>query len=139
MSGSTIPCLDHVGIAVRDLDARLALYVSGLGLVASPPEEVPSEGVRVVFLPAGDTRLELLEPTADDSPIARFLERHGEGVHHICITVADLDGTLARLEKQGIALVDRRARTGAEGSRVAFVHPRGAGGVLLELKEATPR
>lgn len=139
MSGAPTARLDHVGIAVRDLDERLALYVSGLGLVASPPEEIPSEGVRVVFLPVGDTRLELLEPTADDSPIARFLERHGEGVHHICITVVDLDAALERLEQQGVELVDERPRTGAEGSRVAFVHPRGAGGVLLELKEARVR
>ena len=136
MKGTTATRLDHVGIAVRDLGERLALYGAALGLTPSPPEDVPSESVRVVFLPAGDTRLELLEPTSADSPIARFLDRRGEGVHHICLAVPDLDAALDRLRQQGVVLVDEQPRKGAEGSRVAFVHPRGAGGVLIELKEA---
>ena len=135
MSDARKPRLDHVGIAVRDLRARLELYVGGLGLAVPATEEVPTERIRVAFLPLGDTRLELLEPTAEDSTIARFLDRRGEGIHHICIEVPDLDAALERLRQCGTPLVAGDVRPGAEGSRVAFLHPRGTGGVLIELKE----
>ena len=131
--------LDHVGIAVRNLDERLRVYTKGLGLKAGTTEEVASEKVRVAFLPLADTRLELLEPTSNDSAIARFLERRGEGIHHICIAVHDLVATLEELKTQGVPLVDEKPRPGAEGSRVAFVHPSGTGGVLIELKESPDR
>lgn len=127
--------LDHVGIAVRDIASRLGTYVDGLGLEKIHTEEVPSEKVRVAFLPVGDTRLELLEPTEPDSAIGKFLDRRGEGIHHLCLEVEDIDAALERLRAQGTPLVDSSPRTGAEGSRVAFVHPRGTGGVLIELKE----
>ena len=135
MSQKTSFRLDHVGIAVRDIASRLRTYVDGLGLENTHSEEVPSEKVRVAFLPVGDTRLELLEPTDESSAVSAFIERRGEGIHHICIEVDDIEAALARLEQQGTPLVDRTPRAGAEGSRVAFVHPRGTGGVLIELKE----
>jgi methylmalonyl-CoA epimerase len=127
--------LDHVGIAVRSLDEALRPYVNGLGLSVDGTEEVAGERVRVAFLPVGETRIELLEPTAEDSPIARFIQRRGEGVHHLCFQVADLDAALERLKAAGVPLVDESPRGGAGGSRVAFVHPRGMGGVLIELSE----
>ncbi len=127
--------LDHIGIAVRSLEEGLRPYVEGLGLKPSGTEEVPTEQVKVAFLPVGETRLELLEPTGPDSPIVRFLERRGEGIHHLCFLVDDLESTLRRLDAAGVPLVDRVPRPGAGGSRVAFLHPRGTGGVLLELKE----
>jgi methylmalonyl-CoA epimerase len=129
--------LDHVGVAVRSLEEALRPFRDGLGLDVGGREEVASERVRVAFLPVGETRLELLEPTAPDSAIARFLERRGEGVHHLCFEVDDLEQALARLRKQGVPLVDETPRPGAGGCRVAFVHPRGTAGVLVELKEKT--
>jgi len=128
--------LDHVGIAVRSLEEALRPYVDGLGLPVDGTEEVAGEGVRVAFLPVGETRIELLEPTAEDSPIARFIRRRGEGIHHLCFRVADLEAAMARLKEVGVPLVDQAPRPGAGGSRVAFVHPRGTGGVLIELTEA---
>lgn len=127
--------LDHVGIAVRSLAVALTPYTKGLGLTEAAVQEVPSEKVRVAFLPVGETRLELLEPTADDSPVARFLARRGEGIHHLCFQVDDLEATLAGLRRAGVELVDQKPRVGAGGSRVAFIHPRGMAGVLVELVE----
>ena len=89
----------------------------------------------MAFLPVGETRIELLEPTAEDSPIARFIRRRGEGIHHLCFRVSDLEAALERLKKAGVPLVDESPRPGAGGSRIAFVHPRGTGGVLVELTE----
>ncbi len=131
--------LDHLGVAVRSLDERLALYHDLLGLDLETVEEVPGEGVKVAMLPAGRTRIELLEPTSGDSPVARFLERRGEGIHHICFEVDDLDGVLGRLKEAGLSPAGREGRIGVEGSRVAFIHPRGTGGVLLELRQSRPR
>ncbi|MGH9363319.1 MAG: methylmalonyl-CoA epimerase [Thermoanaerobaculia bacterium] len=127
--------LDHLGVAVRSLAPALALYRDRLGLAVEGVEEVPQEKVRVAFLPLGDTRLELLEPTADDSPVARFIDKRGEGLHHLCFEVEDLDGVLARLPGSGIELLPGYPRPGAEGGRVAFLHPRSTGGVLMELRE----
>ncbi|MCZ6600904.1 MAG: methylmalonyl-CoA epimerase [Acidobacteria bacterium] len=127
--------LDHIGVAVRSLEDALAPYKDGLGLIVSEIEEVPTEKVRVAFLPVGETRLELLEPTADDSTIARFLQRRGEGIHHLCFQVDDIEAVLKRLKKAGVELVDEKPRAGAGGSRVAFIHPRGMAGVLVELVE----
>jgi LAO/AO transport system kinase len=129
--------LDHVGIAVAALDARLPLYRDRLGLPLGEIEDVPTEGVRAAFLPAGRTRIELLEPTRPDAALARHLERRGEGVHHLCFEVDDLDAALLRLKEAGLALVGDGARPGAEGRRVAFVHPKGTGGVLIELRSRT--
>lgn len=127
--------LDHVGVAVTSLEEALAPYQDGLGLTVSEIEEVPSQQVRIAFLPVGETRLELLEPTGEDSPIGRFLQRHGQGVHHLCFQVEDIEATLERFRAAGVELVDEIPRAGAGGSRVAFVHPRGMAGVLVELVE----
>jgi methylmalonyl-CoA/ethylmalonyl-CoA epimerase len=132
--GDDGPTLDHVGVAVRRLDDRLPLWRDLLGLPLTGIEDVPGEGVRVAFLPAGRTRVELVEPTRDDSPMARQIERRGEGIHHLCFEVADLDAALGRLQAAGIAVAGEPGRAGAGGARVAFLHPRGTGGVLVELR-----
>jgi methylmalonyl-CoA/ethylmalonyl-CoA epimerase len=128
--------LDHIGIAVADLDAALRFYRDALGLEIETPEEVASQRVRAHFIPAGDVALELLEATAPDSPIAKYLEKRGPGLHHITLRVDDIDAALAQLKARGVRLIDERAREGAHGSRVAFIHPASAHGVLVELKQS---
>lgn len=125
--------IDHLGIAVPDLAEAVKAY-EALGFRVQATEEVPTEKVRVAFLPVGESRLELLEPTDAGSVIARFLEKRS-GLHHVCVLVEDIDAALAELRARGVALIDEKPRPGAGGSRVAFVHPKAAGGVLLELKE----
>jgi methylmalonyl-CoA/ethylmalonyl-CoA epimerase len=127
--------LDHVGIAVSDLDAALRFYRDALGLEVEPPEEVASQRVRAHFVRVGGPGLELLEGTADDSPIAKYVARRGPGLHHITLRVDDLAATLDRLRARGVRLIDEQPRPGAHGSRVAFIHPSSAHGVLVELKE----
>ena len=125
--------IDHLGIAVPSLDQAISAY-EALGFRVEETHDVPTEKVRTAFLPVGDSRLELLEPTDPTSVIARFLERRS-GLHHVCVLVDDLDAALEGMEARGVPLLDRSPRVGAGGCRVAFVHPKGAGGVLLELKE----
>jgi methylmalonyl-CoA epimerase len=127
--------LDHVGIAVRDLDASLAFFRDALGLAVEPPEEVGSQRVRAQFINTGSSSLELLVATAPDSPVAKFLEKRGPGLHHITLRVDDLDAALAQLRERGVRLIDEEPRPGAEGARVAFIHPSSAQGVLVELKQ----
>jgi methylmalonyl-CoA epimerase len=128
--------LDHVGIAVADLSAALAFYRDALGLEVEAPEEVASQHVRAHFLPVGTAKLELLEATAADSPIARFTAKRGPGLHHITLRVDDIRAALAQLKARGARLIDEEPRPGAEHSLVAFVHPSSAHGVLVELKQA---
>jgi methylmalonyl-CoA epimerase len=130
--------LDHIGIAVKDRAAALAFYRDALGLDIEAPEEVPSQRVRASFIPVGESKLELLEATAADSPIAGFLEKRGPGLHHITLRVDDISAALAHLRSRGARLVDEQPRQGAEGALVAFVHPSAAHGVLVELKQAAP-
>jgi LAO/AO transport system kinase len=139
--GPDQPILDHVGVAVRRLDERLPLWRDLLGLPLGGIEDVPGEGVRVAFLPAGRARVELVEPAAADSPMARQIEKRGEGIHHLCFEVPDLDAALGRLRAAGVAVAGEAGRAGAEGARVAFLHPKGTGGVLVELRSrgAAPR
>jgi len=125
--------IDHLGIAVPRLDEAVAAY-EALGFRVETTHDVPTEKVRAAFLPVGDSHLELLEPTDPTSVIARFLEKRA-GLHHVCVLVDDLDAALEGMEARGVPLLDRSPRVGAGGCRVAFVHPKGAGGVLLELKE----
>jgi methylmalonyl-CoA epimerase len=127
--------LDHVGIAVRDLEAALAFYRDALGLEIDPPVQIDSEKVRASFVPVGEARLELLEPTAPDSTIAKFVDRRGPGLHHITLRVENIGAALAHLAARGARLVEDRPRTGAENALVAFVHPSSAHGVLVELKQ----
>ena len=124
--------LDHVGIAVRRLDEGIARYQL-LGLGPESIEDLPAEGIRAAFLPAGDVRLELLESTRADSAIATFLERRGEGLHHVAFQVDDVREAIASAEIAGFRLVDREPRRGARGRLVAFVHPKSVHGVLVEL------
>jgi methylmalonyl-CoA epimerase len=128
--------LDHVGIAVSELGAALAFYRDALGLEVETSEELPSQRVRAHFIAAGEGKLELLEATAPDSPIARFLARRGAGAHHVALRVDDIAAALAHLKSRGIRLIDEEPRPGAEGALVAFVHPSAAHGVLVELKQA---
>jgi methylmalonyl-CoA/ethylmalonyl-CoA epimerase len=127
--------LDHIGIAVADLDAALRFYRDALGLEIETPEEVASQRVRAHFIPAGDAALELLEATAPDSPIAKYIEKRGPGLHHITLRVEDIEAALVRLKARGVRLIDERPREGAHGSRVAFIHPSSTHGVLVELKQ----
>jgi methylmalonyl-CoA epimerase len=127
--------LDHVGIAVSDLESSLAFFRDALGLEVEQREDVPSQRVRAEFVGAGATSLELLQATSPDSPIARFLEKRGPGLHHITLRIDDIDAALQQLRHRNIRLIDEEPRSGAEGARVAFIHPSSAHGVLVELKE----
>lgn len=128
--------LDHIGIAVADLQAALLFYRDALGLEVDEPEEVASQRVRAHFVPVGGPALELLEATADDSPIATFIAKRGPGLHHVTLRVDDIAAALARLKSRGVQLIDAEPRAGAQGSLVAFIHPSSTQGVLVELKQA---
>ncbi len=124
--------ISHIGIAVRDLDEGIAFYQK-LGLTLEGTEEVPSQKVKVAFFPVGDTRIELLAPTADDSPIAGFLEKKGEGIQHIAFAVDDLPEQLEKAQEEGIRLIDKEPRPGAHNAEIAFLHPKSSLGVLIEF------
>jgi len=126
--------IDHLGIAVRSLAAAKGIYEK-LGLTISAEEVVESEQVRLVMVPVGETRLELLEPLSENSPIARFIAKRGEGLHHVSLRVPDLAAAVERLKKDGVRLISEEMKIGAGGHRFVFVHPSSAGGVLLELVE----
>ena len=127
--------LDHVAVAVADLDAAVTLYRDVLGLPVTGREFVADQKVNVAFVGEEPGRIELVCPSSPDSAVAKFIEKKGEGLHHVAVRVHDLDGTLARLKEKGVALIDQAGRPGAHGTRVAFLHPKGARGVLLELVE----
>ncbi len=127
--------IDHVGVAVDDLDAALSLYEGTLGMPLVHRETVDSQGVEAVLLDVGDGHVELLAPLGPDTPVGKFVERNGPGLHHVAYRVEDIDSTLQKLSGSGIELIDHEARTGIRGSRVAFVHPRSTGRVLTELVE----
>ena len=126
--------LDHIGIVVPDIDAALQVYQQAMGLPLRETADLTDQQVRVAFLPLGESNIELVQPTTDDSGVARYLANRGEGIHHICIEVKDIEAALARLEAHNVQLIDREPRQGAHG-RVAFIHPKGAHGVLVELLE----
>jgi methylmalonyl-CoA epimerase len=130
--------LDHIGIAVADVGAALEFYRDALGLEVEAPEEVTSQRVRAHFIPVGPSALELLEATAPDSPIAKFVDRRGPGIHHLTLRVEDIIAALAQLQERGVKLIDVAPRPGAEGALVAFIHPSATHGVLVELKQAAP-
>jgi len=138
MESSVEHPLDHVAVAVPSLANALPVFELILGTSGSGTVAVPEQGVNVAFLGSGPTRLELIEPTRPGTGVARFVEKHGTGLHHIAIRVADLDATLADLAARGLPLIDREPRRGAHGERIAFLHPRAAGGVLVELIEPAP-
>lgn len=129
--------INHLGIATKGIDEALKFWENALGLKNVHTETVEDQKVRIAMLPVGESRIELLEPTSDDSPISKFLERRGGGIHHIAVEVEDIEAALAKLKSEGARLIDERPRIGAEGCLVAFVHPGSTGGVLLELVETT--
>jgi methylmalonyl-CoA/ethylmalonyl-CoA epimerase len=127
--------LDHVAIAVKDLDKAIALYRDGFGLELAEIEEVAEQQVRTAIFGHGMGRVELICPTVSDGGVAKFLDKRGEGLHHLCLEVEDLESALAALRAQGVPLIDQSPRVGAGGAKVAFVHPKGSHGVLLELRQ----
>ena len=127
--------IDHLGIAVRSISDSLAFYREALGLELAGSETVEDQGVKVALLPVGESRIELLEPFSEDTPVGRFIARRGEGLHHICYEVDDLASRLDDLRSRGVRLLDGYPRRGAEGKLVAFLHPASAHGVLVELVE----
>lgn len=129
--------IDHLGIATRSIDEALSFWRDALGLEVVETEEVAEQKVRVAMLPVGESRVELLEPTSEDSPVARFIAKRGAGIHHVAVRVENIRERLGRLKEQGIRLIDETPRIGAGGCLVAFVHPSSANGVLLELVEHT--
>lgn len=125
--------IDHIGIAVKSLTEAAAIYENALGLKVNAYDQVDEQGVRVAMLNIGESRIELLEPTGPESPIQKFMTKRGEGIHHIAITVDDIDKALKQLKAAGVRLVDNEPRRGAHNTRIAFVHPSSTHGVLLEL------
>jgi methylmalonyl-CoA epimerase len=130
--------INHLGIATKGIDDALKFWSDALGLENVHTEVVEDQKVRVAMLPIGESRVELLEPTSDDSPISKFLEKRGGGLHHIAVEVDDIEASLDQLKSKGMRLIDESPRIGAEGCLVAFVHPAASGGVLLELVQ-TPK
>lgn len=135
MSTGRAKGLDHVAIAVKDLDAAVKYYVDVLGFAPPELEEVAEQQVRVAIFGHGLGRIELICPTTKDSGVAKFLEKRGEGLHHVCVEVADIEATLQELKAKGAQLIDQTPKPGAGGAKVAFIHPKGAHGVLTELRQ----
>ncbi len=129
--------IDHIAIVVPNVEEAAEFYEDTLGLSVAHVEEVAGQGVIVAFMPAGRSEIELVEPIAEDSSVARFLGKHGPGIHHICLEVDDLEATLARLKEKGVRLIDETPTIGSGGKRVAFIHPKSTFGVLVELYETT--
>ena len=131
--------IDHIGIATNDIEQMASIYRDALGLKVVETEEVASQKVRVAMLPVGESRIELLEATAADSPISKFLAKRGPGIHHVAFKVDDIRAALVDLKSKGARLIDEEPRTGAGGCLVAFIHPSSTGGVLIELVERVGR
>lgn len=133
----SVKSLNHIGIAVRSIDEQKAFYEGALGLVFEGLEDVPSQKVRVAFFRAGDVRIELLEPTEAESPISNFLDKRGEGLHHLAFAVEDIQARIDELKKSGFRMIDEQPRVGAHHMQIAFLHPKSSFGVLTELCEPT--
>jgi len=125
--------INHIGIAVKSLDDSLPFYRDNLGMAFAGIEEVAEQKVRVAMLQIGESKIELLEPTSEDSPVAKFIEKNGPGIHHLAYEVADIEAAIAGLTAQGARMIDEKPRNGAHGTRIAFVHPKSSNGVLTEL------
>lgn len=125
--------IDHLGIAVKSLDESIPFYESVFGLKCTAIEEVPEQKVKTAFIPCGEVLIELLEPTSEDSPIAKFIEKKGEGIHHIAYLTDDLPGELKRVKEHGVQLIDEAPRNGAGNMSIAFLHPKSTRGILTEL------
>lgn len=127
--------VDHIGIAVKSIEESLKFWEGTLGIKCTGVEEVAEQKVKTAFLPIEDTEVELLEGTAEDSPVSKFIEKKGEGIHHLAIRVDNLEAALAELKGKGVRLIDEKPRKGAGGASIAFIHPAATGGILLELSE----
>jgi methylmalonyl-CoA/ethylmalonyl-CoA epimerase len=127
--------IDHVAILVDDLDATLSFWRDALGMELTHIDDTPAENAQVAFLPTGGSEIELVRPTTPDSGLARFLEKRGPGIHHICLEVDDIHGMLEQLKQRGVALINEEPRLGSGGRRYAFIHPKSANGVMVELYE----
>ena len=131
----TIQRIDHLAILVEDIEQATAFWRDGLGMNVAHQQEVPAEQARIAFLPVGDGEIELVQPTTPDSGLRRYLEKRGPGMHHVCLQVDDIEGMLAQIKAGGFELINETPRTAADGKKYAFIHPRSAGGVLVELYE----
>jgi lactoylglutathione lyase/methylmalonyl-CoA/ethylmalonyl-CoA epimerase len=127
--------IDHIGVAVKDINEAVRFYKENLGLEIEGTEEIKEQRVKVAFIPLGESRIELLQSTDPTGPIAKFIEKRGEGIHHIALEVEGIEETLQKLKKNAVQLIDEESRIGAHGTKIAFLHPRSAKGVLLELCE----
>jgi len=132
---ATVKKINHIAILVDDLQAPLSFWRDALGLEVSQIQDAPAEQAQIAFLPTGDSEIELVRPTTGDSGLARYLEKRGAGMHHICLEVDDIAGMLAQLKEKGIQLINEEPRIGADGRKYAFVHPKSANGVMVELYE----
>ena len=140
LKGKNVPRvirINHIGLATASIEDALRLFSDGLGIATAGGEDVQGDMTRVTFAPLGESRLEFLEPLDGEGPVQKFLEKRGPGIHHICLEVEDLPGMLDRLRALGIELVDEQPRPGAHGTSVAFIHPKSANGVLIELVEGS--
>jgi methylmalonyl-CoA epimerase len=127
--------IDHIGVVVSDIEEALKVYQQALGLSLAKIQERPDQAVTIAFLPAGESEIELVQPVTSDSGVAKFLQKRGEGIHHLCLEVDDIEEALAKLREKGLQLIDEMPRTGPEGERFAFIHPKSTHGVLIELYE----
>ena len=127
--------VDHIGIAVKDMEQAKKFYTDVLGMTAMGEEVIEQQKVKVCFIPCGDSEVELLESTSPDGPVAKFIEKNGEGIQHLALRVDNIEAALADLKEQGVRLIDETPRYGAGGTSIAFVHPKATGGILLELSE----
>jgi methylmalonyl-CoA/ethylmalonyl-CoA epimerase len=131
----TIKRIDHIAIVVDDLDSALGFWRDALGLELHAVEDIPEQASTVAFMPAGGSEVELVKPTTDDSGVARYLQKRGPGIHHICFEVENIDSALAELKAKGVRLINETPLTGKDGKRLAFIHPESTHGVLVELYE----
>jgi methylmalonyl-CoA epimerase len=127
--------IDHIGVVVNDIEEALRVYQQALGLSLARIQERPDQAVTIAFLPTGESEIELVQPVTSDSGVAKFLQKRGEGIHHLCLEVDDIEEALAKLREKGLQLIDEMPRTGPEGERFAFIHPKSTHGVLIELYE----
>jgi methylmalonyl-CoA/ethylmalonyl-CoA epimerase len=131
--------IDHIAILVDDMEKTLGFWSQALGMEVSDIQDVPTEAAQIAFLPTGGSEIELVRPTTDDSGLAKYLEKRGPGMHHVCLEVDDIAGMLRQLEGQGIQLINDEPRTAADGRKYAFIHPKSTNGVLVELYEIPPK
>lgn len=127
--------IDHIAVLVSDLEAPLAFWRDALGMELTHVQDVPAEMAKIAFLPTGGSEIELVQPTTDDSGLAKYLEKRGAGMHHICLEVDDIEGMLAQLKEKGVQLINETPRINSEGKKYAFIHPKSAFGVMVELYE----